>query len=158
MATNNVAPIAMPGGMTNRTDKGLVQRVQKVQRDAKLNRAAGGTYNERNTVNSLMVGNKMATTGSAVSQDVVTPGVNLGGTPAGAVAPSITPIGAFERGSAADVPYSEGSPWGPGATTSNIPAVQAPDTGSALARALLLQNPTNPQLVAIVQAYNEAGL
>lgn len=151
---DKVAPIAMPGKASNRTDKGLVQRVQKVQRDAKLNRASGGAYNARNTMNSLTVGTNMATTGSAVSKDVVVPPV-----------PPANPssvgqaVGMFEPGSAmAGTPYSDGAPTGPGNNTTNIPYAQAPDSGSALARALLLQNPTNPQLVAIVQAYNEAGL
>lgn len=149
---DNVAPIAMPNQQSNRTDKGLVQRVQKVQRDAKLNRAAGGTYNARNTANSLMVGSNMPTTGSAVSKQVSMP-------PASAPSGIGQTVGMFEPGSAlAGTPYSDGSPYGPGKTSANIPTPQAPDNGSALARAMLLQNPTNPQLVAIVQAYNEAGL
>ena len=149
---DNVAPIAMPGGMSNRTDKGLVQRVQKVQRDAKLNRAAGGAYNERNTVNSLVTEGGMPTTDSAVSQNIPAPG-----TPA-IPASAIPSVNVFAEGNADTVPYSEGSPFGPGKTSTNIPMVEAPDMGSALARALLAQNPTNPQLVAIVQAYNEAGM
>lgn len=149
---DNVAPIAMPNQQSNRTDKGLVQRVQKVQRDAKLNRASGGAYNARNTMNSLTVGTDMPTTGSAVSKDInVAPPTRTGS--------GVTPVGMFEPGSAmSGTPYSDGSPYGPGETSTNIPAPQAPDNGSALARAMLLANPTNPQLVAIVQAYNEAGL
>jgi len=149
----NVAPIAMPGKASNRTDKGLVERVQKVQRDAKLNRASGGEYNVRNTLNSLTTNTGMPTTGSAVSKDVVVPTPSTTGNSA-----AIPQVNAFERGSAANVPYSEGSPWGDGANSTNIPMIDAPDMGSALARALLAQNPTNPQLVAIVQAYNEAGI
>lgn len=149
---DNVAPIAMPGGMSNRTDKGLVERVQKVQRDAKLNRAAGGAYNERNTVNSLVTEGGMSTTGSAVSQNI----------PAAAMPPipasSLPSVNAFDQGNAGASFYSEGSPLGPGKTSTNFPSIEAPDNGSALARALLIQNPTNSQLVAIVQAYNEAGM
>ena len=152
MMVKNVAPIAMPGKASNRTDKGLVQRVQKVQRDAKLNRASGGEYNARNTANSLMVNSNMPTTGSAVSQQVQVPQVQ---TP---VPSGVQAIGAFEPGNASNVPFSEGSPYGPGANSSNYPMVQAPDNGSALARALLAQNPTNPQLAAIVNAFNEAGM
>lgn len=150
---DNVAPIAMPNGMSNRTDKGLVERVQKVQRDAKLNRASGGEYNVRNTLNSLTTNTGMPTTGSAVSKDVVVP------PPVPTASSAIPQVNAFERGTAGEgKPYSEGSPWGDGATSTNIPMIDAPDMGSALARALLAQNPTNPQLVAIVQAYNEAGM
>lgn len=148
-----VAPIAMPGGMSNRTDKGLVQRVQKVQRDAKLNRAAGGEYNSRNTANSLMVGTDIATTGSAVTSGVQLPNINTTGG-----ASALPPVDLMARGNAGTVPYSEGSPFGPGKTSSNYPNVEFPDSGSALARAMLAQNPTNPQLFAIVQAFNEAGL
>jgi hypothetical protein len=147
----NIAPIAMPGADSNRTDKGLVQRVQKVQRDANFNRASGGAYNERNTINSLTVGTNMATTGSAVSQDVPTP-------PVSSTVQALPPINAFAPGSAGDVPYSQGSPYGDGAKYTNIPSVGIPDAGSAVARALLAQNPTNPQLIAIVQAFNEAGM
>jgi len=150
---DNVAPIAMPAGMSNRTDKGLVQRVQKVQRDAKLNRAAGGAYNERNTVNSLVTEGGMPTTGSAVSVNAPLPPP-----PPPIPASAIPSVNVFAEGNADTVPYSEGSPFGPGKTSTNIPMVEAPDMGSALARALLAQNPTNPQLVAIVQAYNEAGM
>lgn len=150
----NVAPIAMPGKASNRTDKGLVERVQKVQRDAKLNRASGGEYNVRNTLNSLTTNTGMPTTGSAVSQDVSIPAASIPTGNAG-----IPQVGAFEPGTASEGnPYSQGSPWGDGATSTNIPMIDAPDMGSALARALLAQNPTNPQLVAIVQAYNEAGM
>ena len=151
---DKVAPMAMPGKMSNRTDKGLVQRVQKVQRDAKLNRASGGEYNARNTANSLMVGTDMATTGSAVTSGVQLPNI----TTTGPTARNLPPVDLFAPGTAGELPYSHGSPWGPGATSTNYPNVEFPDSGSALARAMLAQNPTNPQLVAIVQAYNEAGL
>lgn len=151
MATNNVAPVAMPGKDSNRTDKGLVQRVQKVQRDAKLNRASGGEYNARNSMNQTMVGTNIPTTASAVSQDVTMPSATS--------ARSLPPVDIFAPGSALDgTPYSQGAPTGPGDNYTNVPNIQFPDSGSALARAMLLQNPTNPQLVAIVQAYNEAGL
>ena len=127
---NNVAPIAMPNQQSNRTDKGLVQRVQKVQRDAKLNRASGGTYNARNTMNSLTVGTNIPTTGSAVSQDVnVTP-------PPPPPGSGVKSVGMFEPGSAmAGTPYSDGSPYGPGKTSTNIPSPQAPDNGSEIGRA-----------------------
>lgn len=151
MATNNVAPVAMPGKASNRTDRGLVQRVQKVQRDARLNRAAGGEYNARNSMNATMVGTNIPTTASAVSQDVTMP-TNV-------TARNLPPVDVFAPGSALQgAPYSDGAPIGPGRSYSNVPNIQFPDSGSALARAMLLQNPTNPQLVAIVQAYNEAGL
>lgn len=142
---SNIAPISGVGKNAKRTDRGMVQ---KIQRNAKIQNASGGAYGQRAEMQSIASGAATGTTASAVSAQL----------PQGnSLAASVQSIGAFAPGQQ-DVPLSEGSPYGPGA---GAEVLQTPadsiDQGGILARAMYAMNPT-PQLRRIVEAYNEMGI
>jgi hypothetical protein len=146
---SNIAPIAMPGADSNRTDKGLLARVQRVQRDAKIQNASGGTYNERNTLNQLASG--ASTDANAEQSSVAMPLGN--GIPASN--PAIQSETAFTPTDGSQ-PITSGVPYGGGpGPESLMPPVDTVDNGEILARAMYLANPT-PQNRLLVEAYNEA--
>lgn len=132
------------GANSSRTDKNLSARVQRVQRDARIENASGGSYNERATNTQLAQGSSMSPTASSVTgqQEYVNP---------------IKAIPATVY-SGTDVPLSQGAPGGPGDNTGMAQPVDAVDPGSVLARALLAANPNSSQLIALVEAYNELGI
>lgn len=144
------ANVAMPGAQSNRTDKSVVSRVQKVQRDAKFSRMAGGEYNSRNSMAAtVQEGGVNLPTASAVSQDTPMVSQNQLASQIQQVA-ATTPTGL-------DRPLSHGAMGGPGADASiNMPPVDNPNSGEMLARAMYIMNPT-PQLRRIVEAFNEAS-
>lgn len=129
------------GAKSNRIDRNIVQRIQ---RDAKIQKASGGSYGERKTNTELASGALMA-----------------GGTTA---APTAEPQeivrqpshDIFAPGTSGNS-LSHGADGGPGAGSEALtPQVDAINQGSALARAMFAINPT-PQLRRIVEAYNEEG-
>lgn len=132
------------GANSSRTDKNLSARVQRVQRDARIENASGGSYNERATNTQLAQGSAMPATASSVTaqQEYVNP---IKAIPATAY-------------SSTDVPLSQSAPGGPGDNTGMAQPVDAIDPGSVLARALLAANPNSSQLIALVEAYNELGI
>lgn len=132
------------GKNASRTDQNLVERTQRVQREANMANASGGAQGSLKMNRELSQGADMATTASAVSANP---------TPTG---PSVTipPIDVFAPGRQA--PLSEGAPGGPGSNIQQVP-VDAIDQGSALARALYAANPNSRQLRLLVEAYNEEG-
>lgn len=144
------ADVAMPGAQSNRTDKSVVSRVQKVQRDAKFSRMAGGDYNSRNSMAAtVQEGGVNMPTASAVSQDITMPSGNSLVSNVQQTS-ATTPTGN-------NVPLSHGANGGPGADASiNMPPVDNPNSGEMLARAMFIMNPT-PQTRRIVEAFNEAS-
>jgi uncharacterized membrane protein len=145
----------MPGGLSNRTD---LSRVQKIQRNAKIQNAPGGQYGQRNDLQTLAQGAPAPETASAVSAN---PAMSFTAAPAGA--PQGLPQGAAIQSQSAFAPDTSGNPithGAPGDTAGAGPEVlgqpvDTPDNGEILARAMYLKNPT-PQLRLIVEAYNEA--
>lgn len=144
---SNIAPISGVGKNAKRTDRGMVQ---KIQRNAKIQNASGGAYGQRAEMQSIASGAATGPTGSAASAQMPMPQGNP-------LAASVPSVGAFAPGQE-DVPLSEGSPYGPGA---GAEVLQTPadsiDQGAILARAMYSMNPT-PQLRRIVEAYNEMGI
>ncbi len=135
---------SLPGRMSNRTDKNLVQRTQKIQREARIENAAGGTYNERNTNTQLAQAVDTGTTGSATSQQTT--------------APKYTVQNAFAPGNPA-TPLTDGAGGntpgrGPEALDMTYETV---DPGSLLVRAMYLAYPT-PEMRRYVEAYNQDGM
>jgi hypothetical protein len=143
--------VQMPGAMSNRTDRNLVERTQRIQRDAKMQNAVGGPSGMRKDLTELASGAATAETGSATSANVTAGGTAVGTGPTVA----LPPIDAFAPG--APAPLSHGADGGPGANSGiQQTPVDSIDQGSALIRAMYLANPT-PQMRLMVEAFNEEG-
>jgi len=137
---------SLPGKLSTRTDKNLSQRTQKIQRSAKIENAAGGTYSERKDLKSLTSAVSTGTTGSAVSAQ-----------PAPRT-PAVQVTGAFVPGSQ-DKPFTDGAGGNTaGASPDELMAnYQSSDPGSILVRAMYKAYPT-PELRRYVEAYNAEGI
>jgi hypothetical protein len=132
------------GKKSARVDQNVVERVQRVQREATMANATNGAQGSLKINKELSQGGDMPTTASAVSADTTQTAASV----------SIPPIDVFAPGRTA--PLSEGAPGGPGSNLQQVP-VDAIDQGSALARALYAANPNSRQLRLLVEAYNEEG-
>ena len=138
---SNIAPISGVGKNAKRTDRGMVQ---KIQRNAKIQNASGGAYGERAEMQSLASGGATAPTASAASA----------GAPAPAM-PSVPTVNAFAPGTQG-VPLSQGAKGGPGADDSvQQTPVDSINPDSMFVRALYAANPESRQLMMMVEAYNE---
>jgi hypothetical protein len=137
---SNIAPISGVGKNAKRTDRGMVQRIQ---RDAKIQNASGGAYRERGELESLASAIDTGTTGSAVSAQS-TPAV-----------PTVQTVNAFAPGTPG-VPLSHGAKGGPGGGESlQMTPVDSSNPDSMFVRALYAANPNSRQLMMMVEAYNE---
>lgn len=135
------------GPGAKRTDQNISSRVSKIQRDAKIQNATGGTYGQAGELTTLAQG---------ASTNVNTPQVDM--STALPMQSNLPPVAdAFAPGDA-NTPITDGAPGDtPGRAPHELPpAVTAPDQLSVLARAMFMQNPT-PQLRRIVEAFNEEG-
>lgn len=128
------------GKGARRTD---LDRAAKVQRDAKIQRASGGSYGERTELAGLATGAPMA---KAAPMATMSP-----------AAASIPTVGIFEPTTRPNEPITAGVDVGegPGSEVLMTP-VDAPDQLAAFARAMYMANPT-PQLRRIVEAFEEEG-
>lgn len=132
------------GKNSSRSDQNLVERVQRVQRDAKIQNASGASYSTRTNNEQLAQGTINTPTASSVTgqQEYVNPIKAI-------------PATAYSN---TNVPLSQAAPGGPGDNTGMAEPVDAIDPGSITARALLMANPNSAQLRALVEAYNELGM
>jgi hypothetical protein len=64
------------GANSSRTDNNVSERVKKIQREAKIENANGGSYSERSNLSNLTAGNPTPT-GSAVSSNPAAPSVPI---------------------------------------------------------------------------------
>ena len=141
---SNVAPVAGPARFAKRTDRG---RVQRIQRDAKIQNSSNGAYGQRAELQSIA-------SGASTEQQAV-PMPNATQQPAIA---SVTPVGAFEptqRPNEVVTTGAGGMSDGAGEEVLMTP-VDAPDQLSVLVRAMYMANPT-PQLRRMVEAFDEEG-
>lgn len=125
-----------------------LDKARKVQRDAKIQRASGGSYGERSTLNELATGAPMPK---------VAP---MGGVARGEylpTSPQIPNVGIFEPTTRPNEPITAGLPVGDGAGPEvlNTP-IDEVDQTAALARAMFAANPT-PQLRRLVEAFMQEG-
>lgn len=132
------------GKNASRADKNLVERTQKIQREAKIQNASNGTYSQRKTNKELAQGQNVAQTASAVSANPAP------------VGPKVTP--AFAPGNP-NVPFGDGlggatSGRGPEALLGNL---NDPDAGNVLLRAIHLYAPT-PYTRRIVEDLDAQGM
>ena len=139
---SNIAPISGVGKNAKRTDRGMVQ---KIQRNAKIQNATGGAYGQRAEMQSIASGASTAPTASAASAQP-------------ASRPAVQVTGAFAPGSQ-DKPFTDGAGGNTaGATPDDLMAnYQSSDPGAILVRAMYRMYPT-PELRRYVEAYNEEGL
>ena len=132
------------GAGAKRTDKNLVERTQKIQREAKMQNATGGAYNDRKTNTEIAQGAIMPPTGSATS--------------ANPPAPKYTVQNAFAPGNPS-TPLTDGAGGNtPGRGPEALDMTsQTVDPGSILVRAMYLAYPT-PEMRRYVEAYNQDGM
>jgi hypothetical protein len=136
------------GANSSRTDNNVSERVAKIQREAKMQNATGGSYGQRAEVTSIAQG--APTNVPTPSMPAMPEGNPLAGT--------VDAVNAFAPGTQG-APLSEGATYGPGAGSEVLPTpVDAIDQGSVLARAMLMANPNSRQLRLMVEAYNELGI
>ena len=127
------------GKGSKRTDQNLVSRIQ---RDAKIQNASGGPYEQRGELENLAGGAALLPNNQAMEQSNFTA--------------SLPDSNAFAPSMHQD-PLSHGGQFGPGQDASQqLTPVDAIDQGSILVRAMFSMNPT-PQLRRILEAYNEEG-
>lgn len=137
---SNIAPVSGVGKNAKRVDRGMVQ---KIQRGAKIQNAAGGAYGERAEMQSLASGGPTAPTASAVSAGAPAP------------MPSVPTVNAFAPGTQG-APLSSGAKGGPGVDdTAQQTPVDSFNPDSMFVRAMYAANPDSRQLMMMVEAYNE---
>ena len=134
------------GTGAKRIDKNNVERVQRIQRNAKIEHASGGAYGSRRINEDLARG---------ASTDVPVPQIGMPPTESWQNRMTSPPSDIFaptDHGRA----LSDGAEGGPGAG-SNVQQtpVDSIDQGSVFARAMLAANPNSRQLRMIVEAFNE---
>jgi hypothetical protein len=131
------------GANSSRTDNNVSERVAKIQREAKIQNASGGAYNNRQDLTALA---------GAASTDASSVNMNTG-TPVSQI-PSIS---AFAPGSGRDgVPLSDGAPGGPGRGAEvQAPTVEMLNPDSMFIRAMAKANPESRQLFMMVESLNE---
>jgi hypothetical protein len=131
------------GANSSRTDNNVSERVAKIQREAKIQNASGGAYNNRQDLTALA---------GAASTDASSVNMNTG-TPVSQI-PSIS---AFAPGSGRNgVPLSDGAPGGPGrGAEAQAPTVEMLNPDSMFIRAMAKANPESRQLFMMVESLNE---
>lgn len=130
------------GKNSSRTDQNLVERTQRVQREATMANASGGPRGSLKTNRELSQGGTMATTASAVSANPPMP----------------RSANVFAPGNP-NVPFTDGAGGNtPGKSPNDLLSnMNSSDPGSVLIRAMYAANPT-PELRRYVEAYNEEGI
>lgn len=136
------------GADSKRTDNNISSRVSKIQREAKIQNATGGTYGQAGELTSLAQG---------ASTNVPTPTMSSMPTPTVTRNPE-PPIDVFGPGNP-NVPDTDGAPGlTPGRQPSELtPMVEGPNELSVLARAIYATNPT-PMWRRIVESFDEEGV
>ena len=134
------------GANSSRTDKNPSAQVKRIQRDAKIGSASGGTYGSRAENESLQSGGTVPATGSAVSQNMYPE-----------MSKQVTNI--FAPGNP-NVPFTDGAGMDtPGRTPSDLvtPNLNSPDPGLVLISAMYAASPT-PALRRMLEAYDQEGI
>jgi hypothetical protein len=133
------------GANSSRTDKNLSARVERVQRDAKIGSASGGTYGARLENESLQSAETTTATGSAVSKNAY-PEMSK-------QLPNI-----FSPGNP-NVPFTDGAGMNTAGSSPQdliTPNLTSPDPGLVLISAMYAASPS-PVLRRMLEAYDEEG-
>lgn len=134
------------GKNSSRTDQNVVERTQRVQREANMANATGAPQGTAKVNRELSQGGAMARTASAVSVNPAMP------------TPTTNVVSPFAPGSP-DRPDTDGMGGNtPGKGPNDLMAnSNSTDAGSILVRAMYAAYPT-PELRRYVEAYNEEGI
>lgn len=135
-----ISPVSGPGKFAKRED---LSRVKKIQRDAKIQNAAGGTYGQAKQLQDIASG------ASTVQPQATVPANNIG---TFTRQPSITEMQGKGE------PITEGAAGNtPGAGPEVLQQpVDSPDNAALLARAMFAVNPT-PQNRRLLEAFLQEG-
>ena len=134
------------GADAKRTDKNISERVAKVQREAKIQNATGGTYSQATQLQSLASG-----ASTEVPSAVVTPAR------ANTVATNVD-TSFLNTVNPNPVTMTDGAPGNTaGRQPEELPApVDAPDNNALIARAIYAIDPT-PQNRRLVESFQQEG-
>jgi len=135
------------GKDARRTDKNISSRVQKIQRDANMKNATGGSYGESLNLQQLSQGASTNT-----RKPIISPTASRSMPSAGL---RMSPLDQMQNNAG---PITDGAP---GNTAGLQPSqldqpVDAPDQSAILARAMFALNPT-PQNRRLLEAFQQEG-
>ena len=135
------------GKDARRTDQNISSRVQKIQRDANMKNATGGSYGESLNLQQLSQGASTNT-----RKPIITPTTSRS-VPSAAL--KMSPLDQMQNNAG---PMTDGAP---GDTAGRQPyelnqPVDAPDQSAILARAMFAINPT-PQNRRLLEAFQQEG-
>ena len=144
MSINEV--VSGVGKDAKRTDKNISERVAKIQREAKIQNATGGTYSQATQLQNIASG-----ASTEVPQAVINP------TQANIVAPRVDTSFFTEQNPNPSF-ITDGAPGNtPGRQPEELPApIDAPDNNALIARAMFLADPT-PQNRRLMESFIQEG-
>lgn len=144
MAINEI--VSGVGKDAKRTDKNISERVAKVQREAKIQNATGGTYSQATQLQGLASG-----ASTEVPSAVTIPART------NTVATNVD-TSFLNTVNTNPVTMTDGAPGNtPGRQPEELPApVDAPDNNALIARAMFMMNPT-PQNRRLMESFQQEG-
>lgn len=135
------------GADAKRTDKNISERVAKIQREAKIENAPGGTYSQATQLQDLASG-----ASTEMPQAVV------GSTPAPRTIASSIRMSPLDQMSENPGPITDGAPGNtPGRQPEELPGpIDGPDNNAILARAMFMMDPT-PMNRRLLESFLQEG-
>lgn len=135
------------GADAKRTDKNISERVAKIQREAKIQNAPGGTYSQATQLQDLASG-----ASTEMPQAVV------GSTPAPRTIASSIRMSPLDQMSENPGPITDGAPGNtPGRQPEELPGpIDGPDNNAILARAMFMMDPT-PMNRRLLESFLQEG-
>jgi len=135
------------GASAKRTDLNISSRVQKIQRDANMKNATGGSYGESLNLQQLSQG-----ASTSMKKPIISPSTSRAMPSAGL---RMSPLDQMQNDAG---PMTDGAP---GNTAGRQPEqldqpIDAPDQSAILARAMFAINPT-PQNRRLLEAFQQEG-
>lgn len=146
------------GADSKRTDNNISSRVSKIQREAKIQNATGGTYGQAGELTALAQGASTNVPGPSAAVAASSMVSNAASSSTGNISSSTPPVDVFAPGTQG-IPETDGAPGNtPGRQPSDLAVpVAGPNELSVLARAIFASNPT-PIWRRVVEAFDEEGV
>ena len=135
------------GADAKRTDKNISERVAKIQREAKIENAPGGTYSQATQLQNLASG-----------ASTETPQAVVGSTPAPRTIASSIRMSSLDQMNENPGPITDGAPGNtPGRQPEELPGpIDGPDNNAILARAMFMMDPT-PMNRRLLESFLQEG-
>lgn len=135
------------GADAKRTDKNISERVAKIQREAKIQNAPGGTYSQATQLQNLASG-----------ASTETPQAVVGATPAPRTITSNLRMSPLDQMNENPGPITDGAPGNtPGRQPEELPGpIDGPDNNAILARAMFMMDPT-PMNRRLLESFLQEG-